>query len=256
MEFVSTDEIRVLHVDDKPDFAELTAEYLATHDKAFAVETASNADEALALLENLDVDCIVSDFEMPGDNGIDLLEAVRERRPEIPFVLFTGKGSEEIASEAISAGVDDYLQKSPGAEQYALLANRISNLVEQYRSQQEAAQTRRFFSQLIEHSTDVIPVIEPDGTIKYVSPSCEWNLGYEQEVVIGDNAFDYIHPDDVDRATAKFYETVENPDTMPEVEFRFKHADGGWVPLHGRAKNLLHDSDVGGIVSYNRIVED
>ena len=256
MEFVSTDEIRILHVDDKPEFAELTAEYLADHDEPFVVETASNADEALGSLENLNVDCIVSDFEMPGNTGIDLLEAVRERWPDIPFVLFTGKGSEEIASEAISAGVDEYLQKSPGAEQYDLLANRISILVEKYRSQQEAAHTRRFFSQLIEHSTDVIPVIEPDGTVKYVSPSCEWILGYEQEAVIGDNAFDYIHPDDVDRATAKFFETVENPDRMPEVEFRFKHADDGWVPLHGRAKNLLDDPDVGGIVSYNRIAED
>ena len=256
MEFVATDEIRILHVDDKPDFADLTAEFLSTHDEPFVVETASNADEALDRLEDLDVDCIVSDFEMPGDNGIDLLEAVRERWPEVPFVLFTGKGSEEIASEAISAGVDEYLQKSPGPEQYALLANRITNLVEKYRSQQAAAHIRRFFSRLIEHSTDIVPVIEPDGTIKYVSPSCEWNLGYEQEAVIGDNAFDYIHPDDVDRATAKFYETVENPDTMPEVEFRFKHAEGGWVPLHGRAKNLLDDPDVGGIVSYNRIVED
>lgn len=256
MEDRTEDVIRVLHVDDESSFLELTAEFLQREDGSFDVETSTDASDALDKLSQTRFDCIVSDFDMPEMDGIDLLEAVRADYPDFPFVLFTGKGSEEIASQAISAGVDDYLQKQPGTEQYTLLANRIRNAVEKYRSGREAARTKRFFSSLIEHATDVIPVIAPDGTIKYVSPSCQWLLGYDQAAVIGDNAFDYIHPEDVDRAAEKFRETMENPDLMAEVEFRFKHADGSWVRLHGRAKNLLDDPDVEGIVSYNRIVED
>jgi PAS domain S-box-containing protein len=71
---------------------------------------------------------------MPNQNGIEFLRSVREIYPDLPFILFTGKGSEEVASEAISAGVSDYLQKESGTDQYTVLANRIANLVSQYRA--------------------------------------------------------------------------------------------------------------------------
>ncbi len=61
---------------------------------------------------------------MPGQDGIEFLESVRAIDEKLPFILFTGKGSEEVASEAISAGVTDYLQKHQGTDQYTMLANR------------------------------------------------------------------------------------------------------------------------------------
>lgn len=84
----------------------------------------------MAALADAEFDCVVSAHEMPGRNGIEFLELVREEYPDLPFVLFTGKGSEAVASDAISAGVTDYLQKGSGTEQYELLANRIVNAVD------------------------------------------------------------------------------------------------------------------------------
>jgi len=130
--------IRVLHVDDDPDFADLTADVLGRVDEDIAVETATGAADALERLDAAEFDCIVSDYDMPGQNGIELLERVRERDPDMPFVLFTGKGSEEVASDAISAGATDYLQKATGTDQYELLANRVRNAVEQYRASRRA----------------------------------------------------------------------------------------------------------------------
>jgi len=57
----------------------------------------------MEILANQGVDCIVSDYDMPRTNGIEFLEAVRDQHPELPFILYTGKGSEEVAGEAISA---------------------------------------------------------------------------------------------------------------------------------------------------------
>jgi len=135
--------IHVLHVDDEPALAELAADMLERGDDRFTVETATSTSEGLDRFAADDFDCIVSDYDMPGQNGIEFLETVREEYPDVPFILYTGKGSEEVASDAISAGATDYLQKGPGTDQYELLANRIQNAVEQYHSQQRAANLNR-----------------------------------------------------------------------------------------------------------------
>lgn len=135
--------IRVLHVDDEPDFAELAATFVEREDDRFDIQTATSASEGLDSLASDDFDCVVSDYNMPAQNGIEFLEDVRADYPDLPFILFTGKGSEEVASDAISAGVTDYLQKGSGFEQYELLANRVLNAVEQYRSKQRAAELDR-----------------------------------------------------------------------------------------------------------------
>jgi len=130
--------VRVLHVDDEPDFVETASTFLEREDDRLTVETTTRADEGLERLKKDSHDCVVSDYEMPRKDGIEFLESVRERCPTLPFILFTGKGSEEIASEAISAGVTDYLQKGTGTEQYTVLANRIENAVSARQWKREA----------------------------------------------------------------------------------------------------------------------
>lgn len=139
------DSITILHVDDDPGLRDLVAELLQLENDEFVVHTAPDANEGLNRLakNGQEIDCVVSDHDMPGMDGIEFLEAVRETYPDIPFILFTGKGSEEVASDAISAGASDYLQKRGGPEQYTLLANRIENAVEQYRSERQAANLER-----------------------------------------------------------------------------------------------------------------
>ena len=128
-------QVRVLHVDDDTEFAEVAATFLERAGDGFTVETAASVSEGLARLAEASFDCVVSDYDMPETNGIEFLEAVQTEYPDLPFVLFTGKGSEEVASEAVSKGVSDYLQKGHGTDRYTLLANRIQNLVTQHRAE-------------------------------------------------------------------------------------------------------------------------
>ena len=170
------DETRVLHVDDDPDFAELTATFLERGDERFAVTTAHRASEALSLLASEAFDCVVSDYEMPGRNGIEFLERVREEFPDLPFVLFTGKGSEAVASEAISAGVTDYLQKERGTKQYELLANRLANAVAQRRAERRAAESTRRYEVLFTHTSNAIASVtfeDDEPLIQSVNPAFE-----------------------------------------------------------------------------------
>lgn len=129
--------IRVLCVDDDADFVELTKAFLERDTGDFSVYTETSVEDGLQRLGRGDIDCVVSDYQMLGQDGLDFLSAVRDKHGDLPFVLFTGKGSEEIAGEAISSGVSDYLQKEGGTDQFTVLANRLRNLVRQSRVQSD-----------------------------------------------------------------------------------------------------------------------
>ncbi|WP_137286300.1 response regulator [Halorussus salinisoli] len=128
---------RILHVEDNDFFSRVTAGVLAD-EYDMDVDTVGSAKTALERLETERYDCIVSDYEMPGMDGLEFLDAVRETYPDIPFILLTGGGSEQIASKAISAGVTDYLSKGEGKEQFAVLANRIENAIARRRTERLA----------------------------------------------------------------------------------------------------------------------
>ncbi|MFB6303946.1 MAG: GAF domain-containing protein [Haloferacaceae archaeon] len=168
--------IRVLHVDDDADFAGLAATFLEREDDRFDVTTAADADEALDRLAEGAFDCVVSDYEMPGRDGIEFLEAVREGHPDLPFVLYTGRGSEEIASEAISAGVTDYIQKGGGTDQYTVLANRVANAVEAYRTRRRAARHERINELIRNISRELVEAETVDDIERTV---CEAMAGSE-----------------------------------------------------------------------------
>jgi PAS domain S-box-containing protein len=229
------DVVRILHVDDEPGFSETTAIYLEREDDRFTVETATSAADALDQLTT-ETDCVVSDHEMPGMNGIEFLSAVREEYPDIPFILFTGKGSEEIASDAISAGVTDYLRKRTGQEQYELLATRIRTAVGQYRAERELERQNDLF----EKAQDLADVgawewYPQDETGHYSEQVYEIygvEPGYEGSPETDIQQF--YHPDDRDSVRDAIQGAIESGDNY-DIEVRVTAADGTekWVRTRG-----------------------
>ena len=143
------DTVRLLLVDDEYDLAEVTALHLERRREAFDVTVVTDGPAALDVLETETIDCVISDYEMPGMDGLELLRAVTDRDPTLPFILYTGRGSEEIASEAISAGVTDYLQKRTTSDQYDVLANRVDNAVARRRSERAREESEGRYRTLV-----------------------------------------------------------------------------------------------------------
>ena len=183
--------IHVLHVDDDPDFAEMTADFLKREYDGFTIETAMSASEGLEYLSHDDFDCVISDYDMPGQTGIEFLKSVRKEAPDLPFVLFTGKGSEEVASKAISAGVTDYLQKQSGTDHYVVLANRLRNAVRRYRAEKDRERQRK----AIETAREGISILNEDGEFIYVNQAYANIYGYEPDEMNGEH-WELIYPDD------------------------------------------------------------
>ncbi|WP_435101480.1 PAS domain S-box protein [Halarchaeum sp. P4] len=175
--------IRVLHVDDDPAYADLVATHLTREDDRFEIAIETDPEAALERVRSApeDVDCLVSDYDMPTLDGLELLEAVREVAPTLPFILLTGKGSEEIASEAISRGVTDYLQKTSGTEQYAILANRIRNATTTARMRRHRAR----YLTAIETAREGISILDADGEYIYVNETYADLYGYTPDELCG-----------------------------------------------------------------------
>lgn len=161
-----SDPIHVLHIDDDTEFLELTATFLERENDRVEMYSRSAADEGLELLRTEPIDCIISDYAMPRTDGLELLEAVRERDPDIPFIMYTGQGSEGVASQAISAGVTDYVQKPNDTDDYAVLANRIERAVEAYHAETRAERLAQINAVIRDVSETAVRATEREGLLE------------------------------------------------------------------------------------------
>jgi PAS domain S-box-containing protein len=236
------DQIRVLHVDDEPGFADLVGDRLERVSDRIRVRTETGPEAGIEALATGSIDCVVSDHDMAGRNGIEFLEAVREEHPELPFILFTGKGSEEIASEAISAGVTDYLQKERGPEQFEILANRIENAVERLRSKRTAETQTRRLETLVSNLPGIVYRCrnEPGWPMEYVDGDCELLTGYPAErIEAGDVSWgeDVVHPDDRGEIRTAVEEATDGDEPF-QTTYRIRTADGDGKRVWERGRRV------------------
>ena len=142
----------VLYVDDDPHLLDV-ARFFLEGTGEMKIETARFATDALLLPGLASLDAIISDYEMPRMDGIAFLKKIRAEYGDIPFILFTGKGREQIVIEAINNGADFYLQKGGDPKsQFAELAHKLKNAIERRRAQSALMESERRYRNLYHHA--------------------------------------------------------------------------------------------------------
>jgi PAS domain S-box-containing protein len=146
--------LRVLYVDDDPGLLEIGKIFLE-HTGDFSVETIDSALAAFDLLKPGQFDAIISDYQMPRMDGIDFLKKVRSTGSTIPFILFTGKGREEVVIQAINHGVDFYLQKGGAPDaQFAELAHKVRIAVERRSNEEALKKSEEKYRRIVEAASE------------------------------------------------------------------------------------------------------
>ncbi|KXA96643.1 hypothetical protein AKJ38_02900 [candidate division MSBL1 archaeon SCGC-AAA259I14] len=188
--------MKVLLVDDETSILDQGKIFLEKEDDKLDVETTSSAEKALEMLNNSRYDVIVSDYQMPEMDGLEFLKAVREERnSDVPFILFTGKGREEVAIDALNLGADRYLKKGDDPKpQYVVLADAIVQEVE--RSKSKERYETLFTNMPVGFSRHEMIFDDEGNPLDYrflqVNEAFEELTGLEREEIIGERATEVL----------------------------------------------------------------
>ena len=246
--------ITLLYVDDEKDLLDIARLFLERSGD-FKVTTSTSAKIALDSSSIGSYDLILSDYQMPDMDGITFLKEVRHRYRDIPFILFTGRGREEVVIEAINNGVDFYLQKggAPTA-QFAELSHKIRLAVERSRTTKALEESEEKYRSLV----DLAPIavlVHRKGKIIYANPESVRLSGAScAEDLIDREMLPLIHPDD-HPITLEHFRQMSKGATIPLTEMRIFTIDGHLFTVEAAGKPINYEGLPAVIVVYRDITD-
>ncbi len=226
--------VSVLFVDDEPDILVICKRYLEQTGR-FTVNTAMSAREALEILCTIPHDAVVADYQMPDMDGIAFLKVLREQYPALPFLLFTGRGREDIAIAAFENGADCYVKKGgTPTKQFEELAQKIQQVVEREVESKRVREMDTIFREVFNNANDAIFLHEmtPDGPGKYIlvnDVALRW-LGYSPSEIMTMSPLDIV-PDAVMSAVLPKAMKALSADGHATFESVHRRKDGGTYPV-------------------------
>ena len=251
----SSDPLRLLIIDDDEIVLQATRQYLSAL-FPFHVDTALSGQKALACMAERKYDAIIADYEMDGMSGLDLLKQIRSSGDEIPFIMFTGKGREEVVIASIDNGADGYVQK--GGEirsQFTELSHKITTVVKKKRAEKALLQSEAEYRQLYNESPLAFLSIDRSSTIVRCNTKAGELLGCSPDTLIGTSSLDIYA--DLPEGKSRFIEIFDGflkEGVHTERELIICRADKThrWVHL---TMDAIRD-DSGQIILCNSILHD
>lgn len=229
---------RIVIVDDNADDRLLAVRDLRREFPGFEAIEVADADGLARVLESADFDLVITDYQLHWTDGLKILRDVKARNPDCPVVMLTGTGSEEIAVEAMKAGLDDYVLKSP--KHLARLPAAVRSALDEAERRRAAAEAEERYRCLVETSPDAV-VVHSGGKFVYLNPAAVRLLGAASpDDLIGKPAMDIVHPDDRRIVAEQIRKGTEERMPMPVEEERFVRVDGGVIDAEVAASPIMY----------------
>jgi PAS domain S-box-containing protein len=232
--------IDVLCVDDDTGFLGLEKTLLERR-PGQTVDTATSVREAMEKLRLKRYDAVVSDYRMPVEDGLEFLKELRMSGDDIPFILFTGKGENRTAIQALWEGATFYVEK--GAETmplFAELQNMITVSVERRRAQEKDRLSEGILRSLGAIDSNVIVVVDATGMVVDCSDRSEAVLGYGRDELVGRRMGEIIASGPTRGWTAFIEATARNEMITPK-EFSLVRRDGTTAHVRMSSSSLRSD---------------
>ncbi len=225
--------LRILLVDDNPDDRALVARELRREFPGVKVEQAVDRDEFEKFTKASDYDLVITDYQLKWSDGLKVQQAIRERRPDCPVIMFTGTGSEMVAVEAMKNGLSDYVLKSP--KQFTRLPAAAKKAIEDASRRQALREAEDRYRKLFEDVPVGLCRIAPDGSFIEANPALARILGADSPaVLLSLNILDRFMTDDRRHQWRALLETGYE---INDSECLCHRLDGApvWVNLNVRA---------------------
>ncbi|MCJ7469250.1 PAS domain S-box protein, partial [Candidatus Bathyarchaeota archaeon] len=191
------------------------------------VDTVSSVNEASEKLKKTDYDAVVCDYQTPGKDGLEFLKELRAGGNTIPFIIFTGKGKEEIAIKALNLGADQYIDKHGDPETvYYELAHAIRQAVGRRSAQIELLKREAKLHAILESSPEAITITDLEGNVVECNQAAvEMHGGQSRKDLMGKNALGLIAEKDREKAIQNLKKTIEQG-SVKNVEYALVTGDG------------------------------
>ncbi|MBD3189996.1 MAG: PAS domain S-box protein [Candidatus Heimdallarchaeota archaeon] len=228
------DKIRVLLIDDEKPLLFLMKEYLKKLNPKLEIETVVSAHQALEILSEKSIEVIVSDFQMSEMDGLELLKHLRECSNDIPFIMFTGRGREEVAIQALNLGADYYLQKGGEPKgQFLELLNLIEKSVEKKRAEEALQKSEEQYQRMADNIQDGITIVE-NQKIVYMNDRIAEIFGYPKEELMNYTLIDLVTPEEKQRVKDFMERAIRTKKLPTELECWIVRKDGSRRYIHNR----------------------
>lgn len=183
--------MKIIFVDDDEDILHQAKTFLEDIYGELDVHIESSAIDGLQKIEEEYYSAVVSDYRMPEMDGLEFLEELRDRDNDIPFIIFTGKGREEVAMRALNQGADGYIQKGGDPKaQYVLLAQTIKQVVERDQAEKEFQRSEKEKSAILNSLSEQVTHIDEDGRIIWANKEAAESLDSSIQDIIGEYCYD------------------------------------------------------------------